>query len=293
MSELATLEPKQLIRLMDVLSSAGFDVSEWSKNFKGKHPSTNPKYCYEWSFNAPDRVLLTFWFTDISEENGKIFREMNMRVRATKIFQKGAKRKRAENYDAALRYAYDNRLPVYIALCIRDPKSKDASSAKSLKRVLDTKTWAVVSYDHQTGDARIERGANPNNELMDIISAEVDFDDDADAHEGQKQKIYVTHRKRESRLRIDKIRQHLARNGGRLACEVPKCGFDFFKIYGEAGRDFAHVHHIDPLYNSPDEGRKVTLDDLAIVCANCHAIIHRKGGCLPMHDLIKSSTAIE
>ena len=47
---------------------------------------------------------------------------------------------------------------------------------------------------------------------------------------------YRQHRGREKRLRKEKIREALARGGGRLRCEVPGCGSDFFEVYGEVGR---------------------------------------------------------
>ena len=40
---------------MDLVKLAGVDVSDWA-NFKGKHASTNPKYCYEWSFIEPGKL---------------------------------------------------------------------------------------------------------------------------------------------------------------------------------------------------------------------------------------------
>jgi 5-methylcytosine-specific restriction protein A len=41
-----------------------------------------------------------------------------------------------------------------------------------------------------------------------------------------------------------------------------------------------------PLNKAPKEGRKIFLKDLAIVCANCHAMIHRNGECRPLEGLI-------
>lgn len=52
------------------------------------------------------------------------------------------------------------------------------------------------------------------------------------------------------------------------ACEI--CGFYSMKMYGE---DYCEVHHLAPLAQLVD-GTETTLDDLAIVCANCHRIIH-------------------
>ena len=59
---------------------------------------------------------------------------------------------------------------------------------------------------------------------------------------------------------------------GRLACEV--CGFDFLAFFGELGRGFSECHHIVPLSEVAVQ-RKTRLTDLAIVCANCHRMLHR------------------
>ena len=93
------------------------------------------------------------------------------------------------------------------------------------------------------------------------------------------------HRTRERRLRKRKIRNALRRGDGRLRCEVPGCGFDFLAVYGEIGRDFAHVHHLEPLARAAGP-RRTKMGDLAIVCANCHAMVHRGGKCLPLAGLI-------
>ncbi|MHB1158271.1 MAG: HNH endonuclease [Phycisphaerales bacterium] len=88
---------------------------------------------------------------------------------------------------------------------------------------------------------------------------------------------------RSARLREDKIRQILEQNGS-LVCEVPGCGFDFKRTYGELGRNYAHVHHKNPLALRGNV--ETTLDDLAIVCANCHAMIHRGGKCRSLDELV-------
>jgi hypothetical protein len=60
---------------------------------------------------------------------------------------------------------------------------------------------------------------------------------------------------------------------GRLACEV--CGFDFAAVYGSLGDGFAECHHTVPLAQ-PVGRRRTRLSDLAIVCANCHRMLHRR-----------------
>lgn len=98
----------------------------------------------------------------------------------------------------------------------------------------------------------------------------------------------VAHRRREFRLRAQKIESTLQRNG-RLICEVPGCGFDFRQVYGELGALYAHVHHLRPLaeYSGSTPTRS---SDLAIVCANCHAMIHRGGECRELSALMPTPT---
>lgn len=99
--------------------------------------------------------------------------------------------------------------------------------------------------------------------------------DEAEFPEGEARRRYVVHRFRERRLRVAKIRDVLQRTGS-LACEVPGCGFNFHAVYGKLGEGYAHVHHKIPL-SSIKESRVTKLQDLAIVCANCHAMIHSGG----------------
>jgi 5-methylcytosine-specific restriction protein A len=75
-----------------------------------------------------------------------------------------------------------------------------------------------------------------------------------------------------------KKRQVLDRDG-KLACEA--CGFDFVERYGPLGAEFAECHHRVPLAELA-EGQKLKLSDLAILCANCHRMIHRSAHRGPM-----------
>lgn len=110
--------------------------------------------------------------------------------------------------------------------------------------------------------------------------------DEVAAVEGRRREAMVVHRTREARLRAAKIQQALAAGNGRLRCEVPGCGFEFASVYGELGDEFAIVHHRSAL-GGRTAPSKTRLEDLAIVCANCHAMIHRGGKCRPLRGLIK------
>ncbi len=86
--------------------------------------------------------------------------------------------------------------------------------------------------------------------------------------------IYKLHKYRERNSRINKKKKELAlKRYGSLQCEV--CGFDFFQTYGERGKGYIECHHKVPLSNL-EPGTETKLDDLALVCANCHRILHRK-----------------
>lgn len=71
-------------------------------------------------------------------------------------------------------------------------------------------------------------------------------------------------------------------NAGRLAkghhgyvCQC--CDFDFEATYGELGKEFIEAHHLRPL-SELAEGASVSYDiptDFAVLCANCHRMIHR------------------
>ncbi|MBD2189898.1 DUF4357 domain-containing protein [Pseudanabaena mucicola] len=55
-----------------------------------------------------------------------------------------------------------------------------------------------------------------------------------------------------------------------LCCSV--CGFSFLKKYGE---DFIEAHHIKPLSEITEEV-ETKVEDLAMVCSNCHRMLHRR-----------------
>ncbi len=114
---------------------------------------------------------------------------------------------------------------------------------------------------------------------------DVFVDDEITAFEGEERITLVRHRKREQKLRDAKLKQAQQKNQGRLICEVPGCNFDFEKVYGELGKDFAHVHHLKPLADR-ESPSKTSLDDLAVVCTNCHSMIHRGGKCRSLGELI-------
>ncbi len=85
--------------------------------------------------------------------------------------------------------------------------------------------------------------------------------------------VYKLHRYKERDSRITKKKKdNYFKKNGKLDCEV--CGFNFNEVYGELGFGFIEAHHKIPL-NRIQHEVETTLDDLALVCSNCHRMLHR------------------
>ena len=69
---------------------------------------------------------------------------------------------------------------------------------------------------------------------------------------------------------------------GSLRCDV--CGFDFVKTYGAAGIGFIEAHHTK-LVSALAGSEKTKISDLALVCSNCHRMLHRGKQLLTVEQL--------
>lgn len=105
-----------------------------------------------------------------------------------------------------------------------------------------------------------------------------DVDLDNTAHEGNPRLVAHLRRERNSKI-VKAKKQKVLKETGSLCCEV--CEFDFAMVYGRYGLKFCEVHHLKQL-SEADGIVQTELKDLAIVCSNCHRIIHRKN---PMHTI--------
>jgi len=59
-----------------------------------------------------------------------------------------------------------------------------------------------------------------------------------------------------------------------LSCSV--CELNFEKTYGEIGKNFIHVHHINQISNIGKSYEINPTKDLIPVCPNCHSMIHKR-----------------
>lgn len=109
----------------------------------------------------------------------------------------------------------------------------------------------------------------PAERLAEIVTSDVEsIEYEAEYFEGARAKRYTNYYERDSRLRVRTISVHGTR------CMA--CGFDFEERYGRHGAGFIEVHHLRPVSKLK---RKTKIDpktDMAVVCSNCHRMIHRK-----------------
>lgn len=69
---------------------------------------------------------------------------------------------------------------------------------------------------------------------------------------------------------------------GRLICDV--CEFDFEKSYGPLGIGFIEAHHTVPI-SKLNGTTKTRIADFALVCSNCHRMLHRSTEGFSVADL--------
>ncbi|MCX6194295.1 MAG: HNH endonuclease [Cytophagales bacterium] len=107
--------------------------------------------------------------------------------------------------------------------------------------------------------------------------------DDIEENVKEGKVLYKMHKVRErDRKIITKKKAKVLSVKGKLECEC--CGFDFEKTYGELGKGFIECHHIVPL-NKFNDSKETKLEDLALVCSNCHRMLHNRISEVSVSDL--------
>lgn len=131
--------------------------------------------------------------------------------------------------------------------------------------------------------ARRIRQAVSNPELNYNLYALPDDQEDMLLEVREGKVIYKLHKFRERDPKINKKKKEIyLYDYGKLDCEV--CKFDFYDFYGEIGQGFIECHHCTPLSLIEAESM-TTLNDLALICSNCHRMIHRDINSLSIQEL--------
>lgn len=115
--------------------------------------------------------------------------------------------------------------------------------------------------------------------------------DEPDIQEAEEGRVLTRlHRVRErNRKLVAACKAAALKKSGRLQCAA--CTFDFAKTYGPTGEGLIEVHHTKPVHTLAD-GDKTHINDLALLCANCHRVVHSSRRWLTV-DEVKALIASE
>jgi 5-methylcytosine-specific restriction protein A len=97
---------------------------------------------------------------------------------------------------------------------------------------------------------------------------------DAQDQSIEEKRTYRRHRRIERNAKV--ARQVKTLHG----TDCQGCSLNFGKKYGPPGEGYIEAHHLTPLASLP-KGTPITLNiktDFAVLCANCHRMMHRKNG---------------
>lgn len=131
----------------------------------------------------------------------------------------------------------------------------------------EEEVWRVFANDN----AKLKQAATAIRAAIDTEEWSTEEEDyGVEAEEGRI--LTRVHRRRErNRAIVERRKSKALRDHGKLVCEA--CGFDFADAYGERGRGFIECHHTKPVHTLSPRSR-TRLEDLALLCANCHRMIH-------------------
>jgi len=105
--------------------------------------------------------------------------------------------------------------------------------------------------------------------------------------EGKEKRVQHLARERSAVL-TQRAKEKQREEQGKNTCQA--CGFVFEDQYGKIGKDFIEAHHTIPV-SEIKPGGKTKLSDIALVCSNCHRMLHRKRPWLTMAQLKELITA--
>lgn len=193
---------------------------------------------------------------------------MDRRVKAT-LNRDKAKRLNEEWNVGALQVRYSNDGHWYATLTRFPAALFDANGYVFFATEDEYRNSPHLSIGKQVSIRKPGISAIP--EYVRAVDSNLSPDLDVDIHslvvtEGQRR--LVLHLQRERKPSIVRKKKAQATT---LDCEV--CGFSFSRVYGSVAERYCEVHHLLPL-SEVEEATRTQLEDLAILCANCHRVVH-------------------
>jgi hypothetical protein len=131
--------------------------------------------------------------------------------------------------------------------------------------------YRTSPYLHIGKQISVPNGISTMPDYVRVIDSSAPSNLDVDIHtfavtEGRRR--LVLHLQRERNQTVVRNKKKFAAS---LNCEA--CGFSFARAYGSAASDYCEVHHLLPL-SDVEQNTRTRMEDLAILCANCHRVVH-------------------
>lgn len=179
------------------------------------------------------------------------------------------------------RYSPLLRNPNGVSMKLQNLRWLDPNQTGGLKSGsrTDREVWDEFNYRPQ----ELTKLAKSIREGAKNDAAETPEEGEDEADEGRILTRIHRARERKQKLVTKRKLERRKETGGVLTCEV--CDFDFSAVYGDRGDGFAECHHKIPLAESGST--KTKLQDLAVLCANCHRMIHVRKPTLTVEELRK------
>ncbi len=168
----------------------------------------------------------------------------------------------------------------------KDGKETNAAINKIVGYTLNSSEEIEVEYLRFT----YELGIEPNNKKRKYWKFNikgVDFKNNISSDEGfpEGKIIERKHKARERNPKlISAVKEKFISENGKVYCVA--CGFNFEEKYGDRGNGYIEAHHTIPI-SEMIVGKKTNIEDIALVCSNCHRILHRTRPWLRMDELKK------
>lgn len=238
------------------------------KQFIQSIGATCSNWNWSWSFVNHDKRFVVFGYSenDSNEDQFKIFSE-------DWEFGHDGKKKRAyspalEHIDLIQNKGYQLKVFKLEYETIKNNKGFQVESIKS--------------FEHEVHDKKLTKNKR-DWFALDCINEYVQvaeyIENNTEYLEGAITSINVNAYERNSKARNECLKHY------KYKCKI--CDFDFEKKYGDIGREYIHVHHVIPISKIKKEYMINPITDLIPICANCHAMIHRKKEALTIDELKK------
>lgn len=175
-------------------------------------------------------------------------------------------RRRSDYYDLVVN---QKRYPPKYVISVANKYANSSELPSGKFNAVEAKNY-LTRLKFQVSDRRENRKIK--------IAAE---DEESAYPEGRER--YKKHRSLERDSRIVKSKKiKRLKKTGKLQCDV--CSFDFKEMYGEIGEGFIEAHHSVPVAELGGK-RKTRESELALVCSNCHRMLHRGNTLLSIEEL--------